>query len=1303
VRRERELIRAPPVRVAQASFSATVSMRRPDMLSPGGLQRRFGNQGAQMVLHAVATRSASAQQAAPQKSDSPKPTAPVKAQPPLATAAVPRPEAAPRPDAVAVPAQTAPVTPAATVGTAAPAAPSAEKPQAQPAQPTVATATPAGTPAVKDAQPVGKAAEPAEPAPAPNPAQAVAPVAAQVRKRASKARTHSTAGPATELAQASGKKPTTERTRAVAQATVVAIEAVKPPVESFREKLIAALKAALPKEPKNADEAKRAQAQAKDSNAQVSAALGTISEDTTGGLEAAAQPGADAKVDAPETPQVDLVHEETGPAPAPVAAGPAVPPPAPPPDLSEDRAETDSAMADAGVTKTQLAKSNEPEFTSTLQAREDAEKEEAQRAQQFETGQSGIHNKQENKTAAMLSGGLATIHGCRDTGLGLVAGQQTATKSAESKERERVTGLIQGIKDQTRIDVLKILADMESSAKDRFGKGLEEAEKAYENAFEENKGGAWNWLTNWGDDWKELIEESFKKGRAAYDRIVTRTVNEVADIVERELARAKARVEQGRKAVDDFVAGLEGESKRYGDEARKAIETDFNDMDGEIDSKRDDMVTQLVDQYRESQKRVAALEEKLRAANKSLWERIYDATVGIIKKIIAFKDFLLNVLARVAQVVSAIIDDPIGFLGNLIGGIIAGLERFKSNIWTHLKKGLLEWLFGALEGAGIKLPETFDLKGIVGLVMQILGLTWENVRARAVKILGADTVAYLEKSWEIFQVLIKEGPAGLWKMLVEKVGDIKDMIITQVGEFVKEKIIFAGIKWVLSLLNPVAAFIKACMAIYDIVKFFIERAEQIAALINAILDTLGAIVRGNISAMATSVENALAKLIPVAIGFLASLLNLGGISDKIRNVIMKLRQPVNAAIDWIIGKAAALVKKGAAALFGGKKEKKAEKKKEDLDPETSLKVKIAIAELHRAEASKGEGGLSREEAQLAAQQVKTENPVIKSISIKAGKDAWVYVLTVNPTIEEESQEPKFRFSAADIEEAKARAMEIVRRHRRFIRRERRAIRRMDDPMRVVLPAPGAGGVVGDVERRRYMEGKHGFGYRKPRTVELGRETDDQPAVISQEKLQSKIPETPNIHVKPSGAHGRYEVAESVLAARAREYGLNQGQFMEALNFYRTRGQLPDHIAVLLGPKKAADLRIRIGNLLLMALHAESFRLGHAQATAAVSIQTMSNQARKDPDKEVSAEFLGTLGSKTPHGGTGGAPAGRRSEAMASGEEGGESQERDEAYAQKQVAHMEAYFRSDPSLFKRITTVPALAKHIARLIIQQLGG
>jgi hypothetical protein len=144
-----------------------------------------------------------------------------------------------------------------------------------------------------------------------------------------------------------------------------------------------------------------------------------------------------------------------------------------------------------------------------------------------------------------------------------------------------------------------------------------------------------------------------------------------------------------------------------------------------------------------------------------------------------------------------------------------GILKFKDNILDHLRKGLLSWLFGALAEGGIGLPDKFDIKGIIKLLASIFGLTWTNIRNRIIRQIGEKAMAAVEKGVEIFSVLASQGVAGLWQMLIEKLGDIKEMILDQVKDFVITRIITAGITWLISLLNPAAAFIKACKLIYD--------------------------------------------------------------------------------------------------------------------------------------------------------------------------------------------------------------------------------------------------------------------------------------------------------------------------------------------------------------------------------------------------------------------------------------------------------------------------------------------------------
>ncbi|WP_460205257.1 hypothetical protein [Scytonema sp. NUACC21] len=125
--------------------------------------------------------------------------------------------------------------------------------------------------------------------------------------------------------------------------------------------------------------------------------------------------------------------------------------------------------------------------------------------------------------------------------------------------------------------------------------------------------------------------------------------------------------------------------------------------------------------------------------------------------------------------------------------------------------------------------------------------------------------------------------------------------------------ITAGVTWVLSLLNPASAFVRACKLIIDVIMFFVERGSQIAALVNAVLDSVSAIADGAIGTAAKLVEGALSKALPVVISFLASLIGLGGVSGKVRGLLEKARGLIDTAINWVLSKVSAFAKK-----LGGK-------------------------------------------------------------------------------------------------------------------------------------------------------------------------------------------------------------------------------------------------------------------------------------------------------------------------------------------------------------------------------------------------
>jgi hypothetical protein len=171
---------------------------------------------------------------------------------------------------------------------------------------------------------------------------------------------------------------------------------------------------------------------------------------------------------------------------------------------------------------------------------------------------------------------------------------------------------------------------------------------------------------------------------------------------------------------------------------------------------------------------MSEMEEKLRQENKSLWDRVYDATVGLIKKIIAFKDMLLDILGRAVSVIVDIIAHPIRFLETLVSAVGDGLNNFIAKIDVYLQQGIIAWLFGQ---GGLRLPDKFDLPGVSSIVLQILHIDSAYFRARAVTLVGERVVATLEHGAEVFKIVKAEGIPGLQRLAQQHLTDLKSMVL----------------------------------------------------------------------------------------------------------------------------------------------------------------------------------------------------------------------------------------------------------------------------------------------------------------------------------------------------------------------------------------------------------------------------------------------------------------------------------------------------------------------------------------------
>jgi hypothetical protein len=278
---------------------------------------------------------------------------------------------------------------------------------------------------------------------------------------------------------------------------------------------------------------------------------------------------------------------------------------------------------------------------------------------------------------------------------------------------------------------------------------------------------------------------------------------------------------------------------------------------------------------------------------------------------------VLGLFRRIGDTIQLIINDPVGFLRNLIEAVAGGFRQFGSNILAHLRAAIFDWLFGALQGAGIQLPTRFDLRGILSIILQILGLTYARLRERLVRLIGEPAVRAAEGAFEFLRVLVTEGIAAAWQRILEFAGNLTDTVIEGIKTWVRNTIVMQAIQQIASMLSPVGAIIQACIKIYNTVMFVIERARQIMAFVESVVDSLANIARGNLSAAKNYVERTLARILPLVISFLARFIGLGGISDRIRDIIARIRAPVDRALDrlvnWIRERAGAL----ASRALGG--------------------------------------------------------------------------------------------------------------------------------------------------------------------------------------------------------------------------------------------------------------------------------------------------------------------------------------------------------------------------------------------------
>ncbi len=573
--------------------------------------------------------------------------------------------------------------------------------------------------------------------------------------------------------------------------------------------------------------------------------------------------------------------------------------------LAEARAQVDEASAERDRQRAE----------AVAEAQAQAQEQSAQADEQQRAGASEARQRIQTARQETLDAQQAAV-----TDIEQQASDERATRRRDIDERARA--------DEAQIE--QRYANAEREAQAEVAQGEREAAAERERAAREAR------EQSWWDRAVNVVRDAF----AALTRAIGAIFDAVRSAVNAVLDAAKA---FAMRLIDAAVAFVNGVIAAFGALLKGLIDTligsIFPELAARLNAAIDEAVAfaqRVVTAAAEGLKAgIAALVEGLRAGLNAIinayqaavqialaavqaaltgdWAALARMALEAVLKVAGIDpETFYQFIGRAQETFQLILDDPGGFVGHLIDAFLGGVRRFADNFLTHLQAGIIGWLTGAIGGAGIRLPERFDLMGVLSLIQQILGLTWERLRERAVRLIGERAVAVIEFVADYLRTLIEGGWDALWQRIQDDLASLRDMVLQGIKDFLLERIVMAAITRLATMFNPVGAIVNLILAAYNLFTFLRDQLARIIAVAQTVINAIGDIARGIIQPATQRVEEVLAGLLPLAIDLLARLLGLGNVGNRVREIIERVRGVVDRAIDRLIERVRGMFRGGEA-------------------------------------------------------------------------------------------------------------------------------------------------------------------------------------------------------------------------------------------------------------------------------------------------------------------------------------------------------------------------------------------------------
>jgi hypothetical protein len=601
------------------------------------------------------------------------------------------------------------------------------------------------------------------------------------------------------------------------------------------------------------------------------------------------------------------------------------------------------------------------------------------------------------------------LAGRRKTTLAVTGVKQKDTRTALEKKRDAVAKDINDRYKLVQDKVTKRLADLDGESMKRFDDGNTAAATEFEanvkrelEAYKDDRYSGWFGWARKAKDWLlgmddlPKVKAIFTRNRDAFQKRIKTLVDDIAADNARVIRECHEELTTSKQKIDEYVAGLDPSLQDIGKKAAAEMNEKLAELDKTISKKEEELRNKLKDKQTAAIKAIDEKIEKMKEAMSGALAKVGRLLLMAAKKFFtwALEKFGLSlstiesIIDKGIAVLKAIFTHPIQFVKNLIGAAKTGFGNFAKNFVTHLKDAVFEWLTGSLEG--ISLPESWTVRGIASVLFQLVGISWVHLKAALVRLIPAPVVEGLQTTFGLVKTLVVEGPMAAWEQIKDMGEELKQSFVAALTDWLKWKVVEEAVKTIVAMFVPGAGIVRAIIAIYDTIVFFIQKAKDIMQMIGNFLGSIAEIAAGNIAAAAEALENGLARGLKLVIAFLAKFLRLDGITARIRAVLAAIRTKVDAVLDRVAGWVVGMAKKaGKLVGIGGAKAD------EKTPPETVSKhhelLKKLVPRIEEDEPGPAltdvawlEGKRKRAQQLEQESQPKLEPGVKISISLKAG-------------------------------------------------------------------------------------------------------------------------------------------------------------------------------------------------------------------------------------------------------------------------------------------------------------------------------